>query len=83
VEPVVRDQDTKKAIEVIIDAAQTGEIGDGKIFVSPVVEVIRVRAGERGETAWSPGDTYPSTSMPALLDLPKSQIRKVRRCSDG
>ena len=63
---MVRDQDTKKAIEVIIDAAQTGEVGDGNIFVSPVVEVIRVRTGERGETAWSPGDTYPSTSMPTL-----------------
>ena len=63
---MVRDQDTKKAIEVIIDAAQTGEVGDGNIFVSPVVEVIRVRTGERSETAWSPGDTYPSTSMPTL-----------------
>ena len=51
VELVVSDADTEKAIEVILEAAGTGEIGDGKIFVLPVSEVIRVRTGERGEAA--------------------------------
>ena len=51
VELVIRDEDTDKAVDVIIEAAQTGEIGDGKIFVSPVAQVIRVRTGERGEAA--------------------------------
>ena len=51
VELVVRDEDTEKAIEVIIEASQTGEIGDGKIFVLPVSDVVRVRTGERGEAA--------------------------------
>jgi nitrogen regulatory protein P-II 1 len=49
VELVVRNKDTEKAIAVIIEHGSTGEIGDGKIFVIPVAEVIRVRTGERGE----------------------------------
>jgi nitrogen regulatory protein P-II 1 len=40
-----------KVVEVITDAARTGKIGDGKIFVSPVEEVIRIRTGEKGEDA--------------------------------
>lgn len=48
-ELVVADADTEKALEVILAAARTGNIGDGKIFVSPVTQVIRVRTGERGE----------------------------------
>lgn len=51
VELVVKDADTDKAVGVIIDAARTGSIGDGKIFISPVSEAIRVRTGERGEAA--------------------------------
>ncbi|MEK7847653.1 MAG: P-II family nitrogen regulator [Chloroflexota bacterium] len=50
-ELVVADADTEKALEVILAAARTGNIGDGKIFVSPVTQVIRVRTGERGEKA--------------------------------
>ncbi|MHC1680858.1 MAG: P-II family nitrogen regulator [Methanomassiliicoccales archaeon] len=46
IEIVVRDEDARKVIDVIIDKARTGEIGDGKIFVSPVEEVIRIRTGE-------------------------------------
>jgi len=48
VEVVVEDADTEKVIGIIIAAARTGNIGDGKIFVSPVSEAIRVRSGERG-----------------------------------
>jgi nitrogen regulatory protein P-II 1 len=51
VEVVVRNEDAEKAIEIIIEAARTGEIGDGKIFVSDVSEVVRVRTGERGVAA--------------------------------
>ena len=50
-EMVVRDSDTDQVCEIIIDAARTGEIGDGKIFISSVSEIIRVRTGERGEPA--------------------------------
>lgn len=50
-ELVVADADTEKALGVILAAARTGNIGDGKIFVSPVSQVIRVRTGERGEKA--------------------------------
>lgn len=50
-ELVVGDSDAEKVCDIIIEAARTGEIGDGKIFISNVEEVIRVRTGERGETA--------------------------------
>jgi nitrogen regulatory protein P-II 1 len=51
VELVVSDAETDKAVEVIIQYARTGTIGDGKIFVSPVGQAIRVRTGERGDAA--------------------------------
>jgi nitrogen regulatory protein P-II 1 len=40
-----------KIIDAIVKTAQTGDIGDGKIFISPVEDVIRIRTGERGDTA--------------------------------
>ena len=49
IEVVTKDADAQKVIEIIIGAAKTGNIGDGKIFVMPVEEAIRVRTGERGE----------------------------------
>ena len=51
IELVVDDQLLERAIEAIQRAAYTGRIGDGKIFVSPVEEAIRVRTGERGKDA--------------------------------
>ncbi len=48
---VVADDVAEKAIELILDNAATGEVGDGKVFVSTVDEVIRVRTRERGEVA--------------------------------
>jgi nitrogen regulatory protein P-II 1 len=51
IELVVNNEDVEKAIGVIERAAKTGMIGDGKIFVIPVDEVIRVRTGERGRDA--------------------------------
>ena len=50
---VVRDDQHAAAVEAIEGAANTGEIGDGKIFVSPVLEAVRIRTGERGESAVS------------------------------
>ena len=51
IELVVSDSDTDKAVEIILDAARTGSIGDGKIFISPVSQAIRVRTGERDDAA--------------------------------
>ena len=48
---VVSDDKVDAAIAAITDAARTGEIGDGKIFVTPVETAIRIRTGDRGETA--------------------------------
>jgi nitrogen regulatory protein P-II 1 len=51
VEVVVKDTDCDRVVKVICDAGHTGNIGDGKIFVMPVSDAIRVRTGERGEAA--------------------------------
>ena len=48
---VMRDDQTEEAVQLIIEQARTGNIGDGKIFVSAVDDVIRVRTGERGSAA--------------------------------
>jgi nitrogen regulatory protein P-II 1 len=51
IEIIVTDEIVTQAMEVIERAAKTGKIGDGKIFLSPVQEVIRIRTGERGKDA--------------------------------
>jgi nitrogen regulatory protein P-II 1 len=51
VEVVVADDQVNKVVDAILAAARTGKIGDGKIFVLPVDEVIRIRTGEKGEEA--------------------------------
>ena len=48
---VVKDDMVKDVVEAVMSVARTGHIGDAKIFVLPVEEVIRIRAGERGEDA--------------------------------
>jgi nitrogen regulatory protein PII len=50
-EIVVRDEIVERVIEAISQAANTGKIGDGKIFVLPLEEAIRIRTGERGPAA--------------------------------
>lgn len=49
-EVVVEDKDKDSVVEAILRHARTGEVGDGKIFVLPVEEAIRIRTGEGGET---------------------------------
>jgi nitrogen regulatory protein P-II 1 len=51
VEVVVKDADWEKVVQLVCNAARTGNIGDGKIFVMPVTDAIRVRTGERGDAA--------------------------------
>lgn len=51
IELVVDDDMTERAVDAILQAAHTGRIGDGKIFITPVEEAIRVRTGERGTEA--------------------------------
>lgn len=50
-EIVVGDKDADGVVDIILSRARTGNIGDGKIFLIPVSDVIRVRTGERGEKA--------------------------------
>jgi nitrogen regulatory protein P-II 1 len=51
VEVVTDDANVEKVIEAIVNAAHTGKIGDGKVWVTPVETVVRVRTGERGTDA--------------------------------
>jgi nitrogen regulatory protein P-II 1 len=51
VEVVVEAKDLDRAIDIIVENARTGSIGDGKVFVTNVEEVVRVRTGERGKEA--------------------------------
>jgi len=48
VEVLVDDADSADVVEIVVKAAQTGRIGDGKVWVVPVEDVVRVRTGERG-----------------------------------
>ncbi|MEE9151854.1 MAG: P-II family nitrogen regulator [Thermoplasmata archaeon] len=51
IEVVTTDAMAAKAVDAIVEAAKTGKIGDGKIFVSQVEETVRIRTGEKGEEA--------------------------------
>ena len=51
IEVVVESDRVEDVIKAIADAARTGEIGDGKIFISPVESVVRIRTGDRDSTA--------------------------------
>jgi nitrogen regulatory protein P-II 1 len=51
IEAVVSDAMLEKAVAIILEKARTGKIGDGKIFVSKLEEIVRIRTGETGESA--------------------------------
>jgi nitrogen regulatory protein P-II 1 len=51
IETVVKDSEVEKVVETILKSAQTGKVGDGKIFIYNVEETVRIRTGERGESA--------------------------------
>ncbi len=51
IEIIVKDEDVEKVVNTILKAAQTGRVGDGKIFITSVEEVIRIRTGEKGNDA--------------------------------
>ena len=51
IEVVVRDQDVDRCVDAIVGAARTGKIGDGKIFVTAVERVVRIRTGELDDSA--------------------------------
>ena len=49
VELVVKDEDVQRAVDIVVEASRTGEIGDGKIFITTIEDAVRVRTGERGD----------------------------------
>lgn len=54
IECVVDDSEVESVCETILNNARTGEVGDGKIFISPIEETIRIRTGERGNDVLKP-----------------------------
>lgn len=48
---VVNDEDVDKVVETVIESAKTGKIGDGKIFISDIEKIVRIRTGETGSEA--------------------------------
>ena len=50
-EVIVPESELENVIEAIVSSARTGRLGDGKVFISPVEEVVRIRTGERGQDA--------------------------------
>jgi nitrogen regulatory protein P-II 1 len=70
---VVSDEDVDAVISTIVSAARTGKMGDGKIFVSPVSEAIRVRTGETGDAALlGEGAVHPLHEHVHLIDAEAS-----------
>jgi nitrogen regulatory protein P-II 1 len=51
IEVAVRDESAARTVDAIVKSAKTGKIGDGKVFVVPLEEVVRIRTEERGEAA--------------------------------
>lgn len=51
IEILVPDEKVQRVVEILTETARTGKIGDGKIFITPVEEVIRIRTGEKGPDA--------------------------------
>ena len=67
IEVVVADKDKSLVVETILRHARTGDVGDGKVFVLPVEEAIRIRTGEEGEEVLQahPGASQPGAEIPA------------------
>jgi nitrogen regulatory protein P-II 1 len=65
-EIVVVDECVDECVNIIQQAAWTGNIGDGKIFITPVLEAIRVRTGERGDLVAERGGDIPSHTHPHI-----------------
>ncbi len=51
IEVAVTDDLVERVVEAIVDSAKTGKVGDGKIFVTPIEQVVRIRTGETGDSA--------------------------------
>jgi nitrogen regulatory protein P-II 1 len=62
IEVVVHDWEASTVLDIVCDAARTGDIGDGMIFVTEVLQVCRVRTGERGEQSLTRNGAHPVAS---------------------
>lgn len=51
IEVLIRDEDCERVMNQVVEVARTDTVGDGKIFIYPVVDVVRIRTGEKGECA--------------------------------
>ena len=80
---VVREKNVEKTVQAIMKAAYTGEIGDGRIFIIPVEDSIRIRTGERGDISLYNADrkNNPGKSTQVLILKGKIMKRLNRRCA--
>ena len=70
---VVADEDVAAVVQAIVSAARTGRIGDGKIFVSPIEEAVRIRTGDVGlEALHGDTDVHPLPQRNTLVDAEAS-----------
>ena len=75
---VVRDKNAEKTVQAIIKSAQTGEIGDGRIFVIPIEDAIRIRTAERGDIALYHGDQERIRAAAPGLRVHRIQVKAPR-----
>lgn len=75
---VVRNQNAERTVRAVLQAAQTGEVGDGRIFVSPIEESYRIRTGERGDISlYNPSEEeilevwMANPEIPELTEMPE------------
>lgn len=88
VEVVVKTDDVERCVDAIIRAARTGKIGDGKIFITPVERVVRIRLAMKTRTRFDRGVLLSSTTVQRSRDrvlrcLPKPRIAPISATSCG
>lgn len=69
IEVLVDDADAAELMDIVVKAARTGKIGDGKVWSVPVEEAVRVRTGERGEKSQIPGKVWPFQKWPPARSM--------------
>jgi nitrogen regulatory protein P-II 1/nitrogen regulatory protein P-II 2 len=76
VEVVVPAEDAERVVAAIAGAARTGNVGDGKIFVTPVEEVVRIRTGERSRVVgWNGADDDRATGRDRASSVSRGSLR--------
>ena len=74
---VVRNINVDKTVQAILNAAQTGEVGDGRIFVSPIDDSYRIRTGEKGDISlYNPGQEEIASNAAPKASAAKDAVKE-------